>query len=91
MSRIYDFTLIGVITLISFIVHTVAIELFGPQSSLHKTVAQAGSFSAASRTDLWFEIIAVWAPMIAIGGIICWAVIREWRRQVTTQRVPSPR
>lgn len=88
MSRIYDFVLVGVISLISFIIHTVSIELFGPQSPLHQKTSEATFFSGAERADLWFEILGVWAPGIAIVGILAWALMREYRRQVTTSRVP---
>lgn len=88
MSRIYDFTLVGVISLISFIIHRIAIGLFGPQSGLHDVASRATEFDGTARADLWFEIIAVWAPLIAIGGIVAWAFLREWRRQVTTARAP---
>lgn len=88
MSRIYDFTLVGVISLISFTIHRIAISLFGPQSPLHATASQGTAFDGAARADLWFEIIAVWAPLIVIGGIVTWAFLREWRRQVTTARTP---
>lgn len=90
MSRIYDWTLITVISLISIAVHTISIELFGPQSALHKQTSMATRFDAAAKADLWFEILAIWAPVIAIGGIVTWALAREYRRQTTgtVQRVP---
>lgn len=88
MSRPYDWTLVGVISIISVLIHTISVELFGPQSILHQQANTATHFDAAARVDQWFEILAVWAPMIAIVGIILWALFREYRRQTvgTVQR-----
>jgi len=89
MSRIYDYLLVGVITIISTIIHTIAIELFGPDTKLYDLATQATEFGGAAKADLWFQILAIWAPLIATAGIVLWAFVREWRRQSTTARVPS--
>lgn len=88
MSRLYDYLVIGVVTLISIIVHLVSVYLFAPETKLHDLASMATQFNGAARADLWFEILAVWAPMIATGGIICWGFVRELRRQSQTVRTP---
>lgn len=90
MSRIYDWTLITVISLISITVHTISVNLFAPESELHEIASRATEFDGAGLADQWFEILAIWAPLIAIVGIVSWALLREYRRQTTgvTRRVP---
>lgn len=87
MTRIYDYTLITVIALISYTVHVVAVELFAPGKGLHEVASQATQFDGAAKADLWFEVLAVWIEVIAIAGIVAWALLREYRRQVATAPV----
>lgn len=84
MSRAFDFVLVGVIYIIAAIVHLMAIELFAPGTPLYEFAASATNLNGAERADLWFQIIAIWVPLIAMGGITAYAVIREYRRQATT-------
>lgn len=85
MSRIFDYAVIAVVTIISTVIHLMAVELFAPESPLH-TFASDGTaaVNGAARADLWFQILAIWVPLMAFGGILAWGVIREYRRQVTT-------
>ena len=85
MSRVYDFTVVGTITIISVVVHLMAVELFAPGGVLFE-LASTGTqnVNGAARAQLWFEILTIWVPIAAIGGISLWALIREYRRQVRT-------
>lgn len=91
MSRLYDYALVTVVSLISFVVHTISVELFAPESKLHEIASRATQFNGAEKADLWFEILAIYAPLIVIAGICAWAMFREWRRQTTTATRPRPR
>lgn len=85
MSRGFDFVVIGVIWIISFVIHRIAIELFQPGSPLYAiAVDGTETMNGAARASLWFEILAVWIPLLAAGGIVAWAVAREYRRQQAT-------
>jgi len=88
MSRLYDFVVVGVVWLISFVAHTISVELFSPESKLHEVASEATAFGGAAKADLWFEVLAIYAPLIAVGGIVAWAFVREWRRQAVTTRRP---
>jgi len=44
-----------------------------------------------AHADLWFQILTVWVPLAAIGGIAVWAIVREYRRQVQTAATRAPR
>lgn len=85
MSRAFDFVVVGVIWTIAIVIHFIAISLFAPDTPLH-TLASTGTatMNGAERADLWHEILAVWVPMFACGGISAWAFIREYRRQAVT-------
>lgn len=91
MSRLYDYALVTVVSLISFVAHTISVELFAPESKLHEIASRADQFNGAEKADLWFEILAIYAPLIVIAGICTWAMFREWRRQTTTATRPRPR
>lgn len=91
MSRSFDFVVIGVISIISAVIHRTAIELFAPESPLHKIASDGtATLNGAARADLWFQILSIWVPLLAIGGIMAWGVIREYRRQVTTAARARP-
>lgn len=92
MGRGFDFVVIGVIYLVAFIVHLMAIELLAPGSPLH-VVASTGTsaMNGAERADLWYEMLAIWVPLLAIGGITAWGFVREYRRQtITAVQGPAP-
>jgi len=85
MSRIFDFTIVGVITIIASVIHRASVELFAPESPLHKIASDGtATLEGAARADLWFQILAIWVPILSIGGILAWALLREYRRQVAT-------
>jgi len=91
MSRAFDFTVVGVITIIAVVIHLIGVELFAPGSPLHAVASSATAMNGAERADLWYEILAVWVPLMAFGGICAWAAIREYRRQAITAAVRGGR
>jgi len=85
MSRAFDFVVGGVISIIAVVIHRVSLELFAPDTPLHKIASDGTSvMDGAARADLWFEILSIWMPLMAMGGIAVWMLIREYRRQVQT-------
>jgi len=85
MTRIFDFTLSGVLVIVAAVVHRMAVELFAPESPLH-ILASDGTevMKGAERADLWFEILAIWVPLAVIFFAGMYLLIREYRRQVAT-------
>lgn len=85
MSRAFDFVVVGVIYIVAVVIHLMGINLFAPGTPLHQ-VASTGTavMGGAAKADLWYEIITLWAPLLAVGGISLWAFIREYRRQTVT-------
>jgi len=85
MSRSFDFVVVGVIWLISSVIHLIAVELFAPGKPLYSVATDGTSvMNGTERATLWFEILAVWVPVLAAIGILAWALLREYRRQVAT-------
>jgi len=62
-----------------------AVELFAPESPLH-IMASDGTevMNGAARADLWFQILAIWLPLLVCGFSALFLLIREYRRQVAT-------
>lgn len=85
MTRVFDITVVMVITIIAAVVHLMGIELFAPGTPLYE-MATSGTevLNGPARAQLWFEIISTWVPMLGTGGIWAWAIIREYRRQSAT-------
>jgi len=90
MGRAFDFVVVGVIWIIAIVIHLMGINLFAPGTPLH-VLASTGTeaMDGAARADLWYEMLTLWVPLIAAGGITAWAMVREYRRQAVTavQRV----
>jgi len=84
MTRAFDFVVVGVIVVISAVIHLIGVTLFGPESALHGVAASATHFNAGEKADTWYAILAVWMPLLASAGIIAWAFFREYRRQTAT-------
>lgn len=84
MSRAFDIVVLGVVTIIAAVIHRASVELFAPESPLHEIASQATLLNGAARADLWFQIIGIWTPLLVIGGMFAWTLIREYRRQVAT-------
>jgi len=85
MTRAYDFTLAGVITIIAAVIHTVSIELFAPGSPLYEMASNGNDvMNGAARAELWAQMLSIWVPLLVVGGIWLWTFVREYRRQRTT-------
>lgn len=92
MSRAFDFTVVGVIWVIAVVIHLMSVELFAPGSPLYQlAVDGTETMNGQARADLWYEILAVWVPLGAAGGISAWAFLREYRRQAATAVRGVPR
>lgn len=89
MSRVFDFVVVGIIYIIAAVIHLMGLELFAPGTPLYEFAATATNLNGQERADLWYQIIAIWVPLLSMGGITAWAVLREYRRQAVTalQRV----
>jgi hypothetical protein len=87
-TRAFDFVVVGVVMIISVVIHRIGIELFQPGSPLYELAAGAENLNGAARAQLWFEILTIWMPLMAAAGIIAWAVFREYRRQARTAVQP---
>jgi len=85
VTRIFDFTLSGVLVILAAVIHRMAVELFAPESPLHRLASDGTQImSGAARADLWFQMLAIWVPLMVIGFAGLYLLIREYRRQVST-------
>lgn len=84
MSRAFDFVVIGVIWTIAVAIHMISVSLFAPGTPLYQSAAGAVHLQGAERAQLWYEILAIWMPMIGVAGITAWGILREYRRQAVT-------
>lgn len=92
MSRAFDFLLVGIIYIIAVVIHLMGINLLAPGTPLHELASTGTSaMNGAERADLWYEIITLWVPLIASGGISAWAFVREYRRQAHTAATTAAR
>jgi len=91
MGLAYDLVVASVITMIAVVIHFIGIELVAPGTPLFDmAVENAANLDGAAKASLWFQIFVVWIPMIGIGGIWLWTVIKAYKRQVQTAvRPPS--
>lgn len=85
MTRAFDFTVITVIYIVAVVVHLMGVELMAPGSPLY-TLGTTGTevMNGQAWADMVFMIISTWVPLIAVGGISAWALVREYRRQTAT-------
>jgi len=68
-----------------------AVELFAPGSVLYNIATDGtGAMNGTARATLWFEIISVWAPIGATGGVWAWVIKNEYKRQVQTAVRQAP-
>ena len=85
MTRIFDFTLAGTLIIIASVIHRAAVELFAPESPLHRIASDGtATLNGAARADLWFEILAIWVPILVAAFAGAFILVREYRRQVAT-------
>jgi len=84
-SRSYDFVVVGVITIIAVVIHTMGVELFAPSTELFAVATDGtANVNGTQRAYLWYQIIAIYAPFGSFVGIIAWSIVREYRRRVQT-------
>lgn len=67
-----------------------AVGFFDPNGALFEAAAGATYLNGAARATFWMAIGTVWMPMIAVGGIWLYTLVREYRRQAVTA-VQAPR
>lgn len=85
MSRIFDFTVLTVVYIISAIIHLIGAELFTPNGILYSLATDGtGAMNGQALADQWFMILTVWVPLISVGGMTAYVIIREYRRQTVT-------
>jgi hypothetical protein len=92
-TRVFRFTVVGVIYIISAVIHRMAVELFAPESPLHALASDGTAvMNGAARADLWFQILSIWIPLLAMGGVTAWLLVTEYRTQtITAARQRPPR
>lgn len=85
MNRPLVFIVLSVTYIISFIIHMTATMLFTPDGALFAMATDGTEIlSGPERAQLWFEILAIWVPVIAVVGVTAWALVTEYRRQTAT-------
>lgn len=61
--------------------------MFAPGSALWKVATEdTAVMNGTEHATTLFTVITVWMPVLFIGGIILWAAIRAWKRQIQTAR-----
>jgi hypothetical protein len=85
MGRAYDFTVVGVVWIIDLTVHLISVQLFAPDGTLYQ-IATDGTenLNGADHANIWFQWLAVYMPLTVGAGILAWAFMREYRRQIGT-------
>lgn len=91
MSRIFDYTVVSVVTVIAVVINRIALELLQPGSPLYAIATDGtGNVNGTAWADMVYQAVAIWVPIIAIAGILAWALLQEYRRQaVTSVRRPA--
>ena len=73
----------------SAIVHYLGLLLFQPGTPLYQAATTGtGALGGQAWADMVWQVIAIWVPLIAFAGILCYALIREYRRQAVTSTRP---
>lgn len=92
MSFAGDLITASVVTIVAFILHRIMVELVNPSTALYGVAQDATNLNGAALAWQWAQIGAIWIPLIAIGGIWTFVIVRMYRRQVVTgagtQRAP---
>lgn len=85
MGLAYDLTVASVVTIIAIVIHLIGIELVAPGAPLYEMAATGTSnLGGADKANFWFQIFVVYIPLIAIGGVWVWTIIKSYKRQVQT-------
>jgi succinate dehydrogenase hydrophobic anchor subunit len=85
MSRAFSFVVATVIYIIAYVLHTISAYIFHPDGELYAVAASAENLDGAARAAFWSQFFIVWLPLIMVGGITLWVVVREYRRQTATR------
>jgi len=85
MTRAFDFTVMTVIYIVSTVIHLMGVELMAPGSPLYRLATDGTAvMNGTEWANFTFMAISTWVPLIAVGGITAWALVREYRRQTAT-------
>lgn len=85
MTRAFDFTVSTVVTIIAVVVHRMGVELLAPGTPLHDVATDGtGNVNGPEFAEFVWQAVSIWIPLIAIIGILAWAMLREYRRQAVT-------
>jgi len=91
VTTAFDFVVAGVVSIIAIIVHRISLTLFAPGTVLWGVAADATTLGGASKAWLWFQILAIWGPLLVIGGVWLWVLVRAFRRQASTTKGQATR
>lgn len=87
MSRAYDFTVAGVLTIFAGIIHRVSVELFDVDTPLYGVATDGtANLSGGEFAALVSEFLILWLPLLIFGFAWTYAMIKEYRRQSLTAR-----
>lgn len=91
MSRPFDFTVASVVTIVAVVVHRMGVELLAPGTPLYETATDGTqNVNGPEFADFVWQAVSIWIPLIAVFGILAWAVLREYRRQAVTGTTRRP-
>jgi len=92
MTLAYDFVRTGVLTVIAIVIHRMGVELFSPDGVLYGVATDGtGNVNGTANAQLWYEIIAIWAPLAVLGFAVVYTLVRIYKRQVQTAAARAPR
>jgi len=85
MGLAYDLVVASVVTIVAVVVHLMMVELISPGTILWETATTGTeNLNGTQRVSFWFEIMVLWVPLIGIGGVWLWTVVKAYKRQVQT-------
>lgn len=92
MTRAYDFTLAGVLSIFSVILHRIGIAMFDTDTPLYAIATDGtATLNGAEKAAMWSEFFILWLPLLIFATGWLYALIREYRRQaITAQRQVGP-
>ena len=91
MGLAYDLVVASIVTIIAVVVHFLGVELVAPGTPLWDMATTGTSnLGGTAKASLWFQTFVVWIPLIGMGGVWVWTVVKVYKRQVqTAMRPPS--
>jgi len=84
VNRGTAFIIIAVVYTISVIIHLIGATLFDPGGVLYQGAAAAEHFNGEYLAEQWYDVLVVWAPVLAVAGVTMWGIVNEYRRQTQT-------